>query len=169
MIDQIVEKTRDIHKSVFMAFKTQALGGAHSEIITPTYERKKHKLKDENEITHAAYFDLVRRKMNDALSKKAKNITHGVAISAVVFACFVIAKMWVAHPPFSKPIKDRIFENETLNSITERAPEGLRDKISAGVSKWNARSAENSAQRQAKEKQAAEENSNKAEAWRNAL
>lgn len=172
MIDSIVLAAKRAHRSVFMRFKRDALGDTHSQIVMPTYERRSTRIEDANEITMAAYFDMMRRRMNEQLSFKAKDISYIFNAIAVAVGCFIVYFMWSTHQPFSESAKERIFSNDKLNAVYRFAPAGVKDRVEAVNSKLKERkenqrtASEARAERRAAEQQAAK---NRAQKWKDDL
>lgn len=139
MIETIVNKTIEVHKAVFMEFRKKGLGGAHSQVVLPTYERKGKALKDETEIIQAAYFDLVRRKTNELLSSKTRNVTYAFAATSALVGVLIIMFLWGAHQPFNQPLREKIVNNERVNAVLEKLPDSVQEKISSKVNDYKSK------------------------------
>lgn len=156
MFNSIIEKATLVHREVFMTVKDRMLGGAHSEVVLPTYERRKHKPKDECEITEMAYYDLVRRKMNAKLSEKTRNPIAALVLVAIIAGGTGVSFFWSTHQPFEKPVKQRVFQNEKVNFLFGLLPGSAREKVEGAAGYFQNR-------KEAKEAKRAEEQSRKAE------
>lgn len=169
MIETIVNKTIEVHKAVFMEFRKKGLGGAHSQVVLPTYERKGKALKDETEIIQAAYFDLVRRRTNELLSSKTRNVTYAFAVTSAFVGALIVMLLWSTHQPFSQPLKEKIVNNERVNAVFSKLPDSMQEKIRSKVNERRSKAEHREQQNRNEREAAAAKREKQANEWANNL